>query len=134
MAEPKTRPTDASVEAFIDAVPGPRRRTEGFELLELFIEATGAKAVMWGPSIVGFGSMLHRNTTGEWAWPVVGFSPRKAALTVYGVHDGDGPHDPLLDSLGPHTLSKACLYITRLDRVDKGVLTELIRNAWGQVR
>jgi len=130
MAEPKTRPTGASVTAFLDAVEDPRRRAEGFELLELFTRATGTPGQMWGPSIVGFGSMVYRNTKGESAWPVVGFSPRKAALSLYGVHEAYGPPEPLLAELGPYTLGKGCLYLKRLARVDADVLERLVADAW----
>ncbi len=132
MAEPKTRPTGASVTAFLDAVESSRRRTEGFELLELFTRVTGAPAQMWGPSIVGFGSVVLRNTTGEAEWPIVGFSPRKAALTLYGLHDDLDPRETLLAELGPHTLSRACLYLKHLDLVDAAVPERLVARAWAR--
>ena len=84
MAEPKTERTEASVAAFLDAVADPRRREDALELCELMTEATGEAPAMWGTSIVGFGSYRYRYGTGrEGAWPAVGFSPRKQALTVY---------------------------------------------------
>lgn len=134
VAEPKTRPTGASVLAFLGAVEDQRRREEGFALLDLFGRVTGAPAAMWGPSIVGFGSMAHASSSGEAEWPVVGFSPRKAALSLYGIHGDSGPHEPLLHELGPHSLGKGCLYVKRLDRIDAAVLGRLIANAWSQAR
>ena len=95
---------------------------------------TGAPATMWGPSMVGFGSRPYTNTMGTNDWPIVGFSPRKQALTIYGVYDGYGPHDPLLDDLGPHTTGKGCLYVKRLGDVDEGVLEQMIRNAWERAK
>jgi hypothetical protein len=130
MAKIKTRPTGEDVTAFLDAVPDARRRAEGHEIRRVFERVTGRPAEMWGPSIVGFGSAPYTNTTGTHEWFVVGFSPRKAALTIYGVHDGYGPTDPLLDDLGPHTTGKGCLYIKRLADVDAGVLERLIAQAW----
>jgi hypothetical protein len=126
----KTRPTGDDVTAFLDAVPAERRRAEGHAVRALMERVTGAPATMWGPSMVGFGSQPYTNTTGTNEWFVVGFSPRKAALTIYGVHDGYAEPDPLLDELGPHTTGKGCLYVKRLDDVDAGVLERLVRNAW----
>ncbi len=130
MAEIKTRPTGEDVTAFLDSVPDERRRADGHELRRLFERATGAAAEMWGPSMVGFGTSQYTNTTGTHDWFAVGFSPRKAALTIYGVHDGYGEADPLLDDLGPHTTGKGCLYIKRLEDVDVSVLERLIAHAW----
>ncbi len=81
---------------------------------------------MWGPSMVGFGSQPYANTTGTHEWFVVGFSPRKAALTIYGIHDGYGSPDPLLATLGPHTTGKGCVYVKRLADVDTAVLERLV--------
>jgi hypothetical protein len=74
--------------------------------------------------------MAYTNTMGTNDWFVMGFSPRKSALTLYGVWEDYGPADPLFDSLGPHTVGKSCLYLKRLDAVDGGVLETLVRNAW----
>lgn len=125
-----TQPTDADVTAFLDAVPDERRRAEGHAMRELMERVTGEKAVMWGPSMVGFGSYHYRGKSSSGDWFVVGFAPRKAALTIYGVYDGYGPDDPLFDDLGPHDTGKGCLYLKRLDAVDGGVLEQLVRNAW----
>lgn len=130
MAAPKTKPTDADVTAFLDAVPDARRRAEGHAIRELMERVTGEKPVMWGPTMVGFGSMPYTNTTGTNDWFILGFSPRKAALTIYGVYDDYGPVDPLFDDLGPHTTGKSCLYLKRLDAVDAEVLERLVRQAW----
>lgn len=125
-----TQPTDADVTAFLDAVPDERRRADGHAMRALMERVTGEPAVMWGASIVGFGSMPYRTTKDAYDWMVVGFSPRKGALTLYGVHDDYGPADPLLAELGPHETGKGCLYLKRLDAVDGGVLERLIRAAW----
>lgn len=125
-----TRPHDGDVTAFIDSVADERRRSEGHAVRALMEGVTGAPAVMWGPSMVGFGSQPYTNTTGTQDWFVVGFSPRKAALTIYGVYDDYGPVEPLFEELGPHTTGKGCLYVKRLDAVDLDVLTLLVRQAW----
>jgi hypothetical protein len=130
VARIKTRPTGDDVTAFLDSVPSERRRAEGHAMRSLLEGITGEPAVMWGPSIVGFGCRPYTNTTGTNEWFVVGFSPRKSALTLYGVHDGYAAPDPLLDALGPHTTGKGCLYLKRLDEVDEQVLARLVRKAW----
>ena len=125
-----TQPTDAAVAAFLDAVPDERRRAEGRAVRELMERVTGAPAVMWGPSMVGFGARHYRYDSGrEGDTFVVGFSPRKAALTIYGVYDDYAP-DPLFTELGPHTTGKGCLYLKRLDAVDPAVLERLVAQAW----
>jgi Domain of unknown function (DU1801) len=131
MAAIKTRPTGDDVNAFLDSVPDQRRRAEGHALRSLFERVTGAPAVMWGPSMVGFGSRPYTNTTGTNDWFVVGFSPRKNALTIYGIHNGyASTPDPLLAELGPATTGKSCVYVKRLDQIDQRVLEQLLRNAW----
>ncbi len=130
MAEIKTRPTGKDVTAFLDSVADPRRRAEGHEIRQLCERVTGATAEMWGPSMVGFGAAPYTNTTGTHEWFVVGFSPRKTALTLYGIRDGYGPPDPLFAELGPHTTGKGCVYIKRLADVDSDVLERLIAQSW----
>jgi hypothetical protein len=130
MAKIKTSATGEDVTVFLESVSDERRRADGHALRSLMQRVTGAPATMWGPSIVGFGARPYTNTTGTNDWFVVGFSPRKTALTLYGIHDGYGPVDPLLDDLGPHSTGRGCLYIKRLGDVDESVLERLIRNAW----
>jgi hypothetical protein len=119
-SEPKTKPTDASVEAFLDAVEHPVRREDGKVVAKMLAEVSGEAPVMWGPSIVGYGSC--RMSTGD--WPVVGFSPRKANMVLY-VLTGVAEEQDLLDRLGPHKTGKACLYINKLSSVDQGILRKL---------
>lgn len=134
MAEQKTRPTDASVTAFIDRATPTRRRTDGHRLDGIMREVTGADPVLWGPSIVGYGSFhyvspANPRTRGE--WPRVGFSPRKAALSLYGLKDlPDGA--ALLPRLGTFTEGAGCVYVKTLDDVDEAVLRELIAIAWSR--
>jgi hypothetical protein len=131
MAEIKTRATGADVDAYLAGVDEPRR-SQAQTVRALMERVTGAPAAMWGPSMIGFGATTYRNSAGEHEWFVVGLSPRKAALTVYGVYDDYGPRDPLFDELGPHTTGKGCLYLKRLDGVDLAVLERLVRQAWGR--
>lgn len=123
----KTAATPVSVDDFIAGVADPRRREEGRALKALFERVTGWPAVMWGPSIVGFGRYRYRYDSGrEGEMCRTGFSPRKAATVVYLIDGFDG-HAELLARLGPHTTGRSCLYLKRLDAVDNGVLEAMIR-------
>jgi len=126
----KTKASDRDPREFLAKVPDPRRRADAEAVLEVMERVTGEPPVMWGDSMIGFGRMTYRNTTGENDWFVLGLSPRKAALTIYGVHDDNAP-DERLSRLGKHTVGKGCLYVKRLADVDAGVLEELVRDAWG---
>ena len=120
-SEPKTKPTDASVADFLEAVEHPGRREDGKIIAALMAEASGETAVMWGPTIVGYGT--YKGATGD--WPRIGFSPRKANLVLYPMSDMDGYAD-LLAKLGKHKTSVACLYLNRLADVDMTVLRQMI--------
>ncbi len=133
MAAPKTRPTDQDVTAFLDSIESPRRREEGHLLRSLMERITGQPAVMWGPTMVGFGSSPYTNSTGTHEWFDVGFSPRKQALTIYGIHNGYEPERPLLAELGPHTTGVSCVYVKRLDALDLTVLERLVDEAWREI-
>lgn len=127
----KTLPTDQPVDEFLATAEPARRRDEGARLVKIFEEASGHPAVMWGPSIVGFGEYeLVSPSTGKvtGTWPIVGFSPRKAALTLYGIKETPQMQE-LLAQLGKYTESKACVYVKRLDEVDETVLRKLIELA-----
>ncbi|MET4541534.1 hypothetical protein ABIE37_003332 [Arthrobacter bambusae] len=133
MAENKTQPTDVSVEEFLAAVEHPTRRADGFELLEMMRDITGQEAVMWGPSIVGFGSYHYKYETGrEGDSAAVGFSPRKGNLALYGPTYGPDA-DRLLPELGKHKTGAACLYVNKLDDVDRDVLAQMIRTGYQHV-
>lgn len=129
MAEIKTKPTETSVDAFLDAVPDPQRRADGKAVRAMMERITGEPARMWGPSIVGFGSYHYKYDSGhEGEMCRLGFSPRKAELVLY-VLTQSGSQDALLARLGKHRTGKSCLYIRRLDDVDEQVLEELTVNA-----
>ncbi len=129
MAENKTRPTGASVEAFLNAVPNERRRTDSFEVLEMMREVSGEEPQMWGDSIVGFGEYHYKYASGrEGDMPRIGFSPRKQSLTLYLSFDYAG-FEELMARLGKAKTSKACLYINKLEDVDREVLREMVRRS-----
>jgi hypothetical protein len=127
MAQLKTRPTRASVSAFLAAIPDPGRRADCRKVAAILRRATGARPRMWGPSIVGFGTHHYRYASGrEGDWFIIGFAPRKDALTLY-LMGGYQRHGPLLRKLGRHQRGRGCLYIKRLADVDLAVLTRLVQ-------
>lgn len=126
-------PTPADVGEFIASVQPPARQVEANTLLALMFAATGQPPVMWGPSIIGFGSYHYRYDSGrEGDAAAAGFSPRKAQSTIY-LADGFDAHKDLLARLGPHTLGKSCLYLKKLDQVDLKVLQELVSRSYRTV-
>jgi hypothetical protein len=134
MGEPKTVPTDANVHEFLDAAASARRREEGLRLAEIFGEVTGTDPVMWGPTMVGYGSFryisrVNPRTRGNWF--KTGFSPRKAQLTFYGLNDLPEA-TALLPKLGTYTEGVSCVYAKKLDDIDLEVLRQLIAIAWSR--
>jgi hypothetical protein len=129
MAENKTRPTELSVAACIDAVTDQAKRADAKALVKVMQKATGEKPKMWGPSIIGFGSQHYTYESGrEGDMPLAGFSPRKAATVLYGVTGFDDA-EALLAKLGKHSTGKGCLYIKKLADVDPKVLEKLVVKA-----
>ena len=127
MAENKTQPTQQSVQAFLEAVPHPVRRADGLRMAELMARVSGFPPVLWGPSIVGFGSVHYKYESGrEGDICLMGFSPRKANLVLY-LKPGLPKLAGILERLGRHTTGKGCIYLTNLADVDPQVLEELLR-------
>ena len=133
MAEIKTKQTEVSPTAFIDKVENEQRRKDGHELALLMKKVTGKPAKMWGPSIVGFDQYHYKYASGhEGDMPITGFSPRKQSLVLYL---GPGLEDKkLMSKLGKHKVGKGCLYINKLDDVDRGVLLELVTKSVEKMR
>lgn len=126
MYEQKTKETDASVIEFIENVENPIKREDAYKLLDIFTKTTGFEAKMWGPSIIGFGSYHYVYKTGhEGDAPFVGFSPRKAKISLYFA-TGDTEREVLLEQFGKHTSGKACVYINKVADIDIDVLGKLI--------
>ncbi|MES2436785.1 MAG: DUF1801 domain-containing protein [Patescibacteria group bacterium] len=130
MAELKTKATKESVEKFLKSIEPDQKQKDAFVLLEMFEKVTGEKAVMWGPSIVGFGMYHYKSerSTQEGDWPLVGFSPRKQNLTLYIINGNQ--NNPDLKKLGKHKTSAGCLYINKLEDVDEKVLLSLIKKSF----
>lgn len=127
MYELKTKETDHSVIEFIENfTESPKKREDAYQLLAIFTETTGLPAKMWGPSIIGFGTYHYVYKTGhEGDAPLVGFSPRKAKISLYFAM-GDIKRDELLEDFGKHTAGKACVYINKVADIDVEVLKSLI--------
>lgn len=124
---PAMSPTDSDVETFLAGVTNVDRQADAREMCELMSDITGEPAVMWGRSIIGFGSYHYRYDSGrEGDAPLAAFSPRAQQLVVYLVSDFEERHSSLIDQLGPHTSGQGCLYIKRLDDVDQAVLRQLV--------
>lgn len=122
----KTKSVPLDRETWLPSVDA-NRRDEAERLLAIFGEVTGWEPRLWGPSMVGFGRYLYRYDSGHRGEGLAtGFSPRKAELSIY-LMAGSDPLGPVMARLGPHRMTKACLYLKRLDAVDEGVLREVIR-------
>lgn len=125
-AELKTKANEASVEEFINSVTDEQKRKDCFEILEMMKQVTDEEPKMWGTSIVGFGSYHYVGKSGrEGDWMITGFSPRKQNLTLY-LMGGFDTEKELLEKLGKYKTGVGCLYIKKLDDVDKKVLKELV--------
>lgn len=134
MAEPKTKATTLSVTDFLNKTEPEEKKKDAFVLLSMFEKITGEKAVMWGTSIVGFGTYHYKSarSSQEGDWMLVGFSPRKQNLTLYVLHGNQ--NSPLLEKLGKHKTSSGgmggCLYINKLSDVNLNVLETLIQTSY----
>jgi hypothetical protein len=128
VAELKTKQTEANVEAFLNGVADAQQRADAFTLLEMMKDVTGKPPKMWGPTMVGFGEFHYVYDSGhEGDTFLAGFSPRKAALTLYFMAGMDERFAALLKKLGKVKMGKGCLYIKKLADVDLDVLREMIR-------
>lgn len=124
----KTTQTQASVEDFINEFAAtPQKKQDGFALLEFMKAHTGYEPKMWGPSIIGFGVYHYKSDKSkqEGDWPLVGFSPRKAAISLY-VYSAAPGQEELLKALGKFTMGKGCIYVKKLADINTDVLKELI--------
>jgi hypothetical protein len=130
----KTQPTDASVTDFLDSVAHEKRRQDSLVVLDMMRRITKLEPVMWGASIVGFGSYHYKYDSGrEGDWFITGFSPRKQALTVY-IMPGFSRYEDPMSRLGKYRTGSSCLYINRLKDIDLVVLEELISHAFDHMQ
>ena len=134
MAEQKTKPSDASVEAFINSVEDEVKRKDSFTILDVMKQATQMEPKLWGGSMIGFGSYHYKYASGhEGDSFLVGFSPRKGNLALYGLNNFDGAEE-LRQKLGKHKMGKGCLYINRLSDVDLSTLREMVNKSLENAR
>ncbi|WP_194973251.1 DUF1801 domain-containing protein [Aquiflexum lacus] len=128
MTENKTKETEKSVEDFINAVEDQKKRQDSFELLKLFQEVSGFEPKMWGDSIIGFGSYHYKYASGrEGDFLLIGFSPRKNAISLYLSCDIEGQHASILSKLGKFKNGKSCLYVNKLEDINIEVLIDLVK-------
>lgn len=128
MAEIKTKQHDGDVYEFIDSFANTeQKKKDSHELVKLMEEVSGYPAKMWGPSIIGFGSYHYKSerSTQEGDWPLIGFSPRKTAISLY-TYSGDPEHDYLLEDLGKYKMGKACIYVKKLEDINQDVLVKMM--------
>jgi hypothetical protein len=129
MAELKTTQSDANVSEFIKSFANTEQKVnDSFELIRLMKDITGCEPKMWGPSIIGFGSYHYKSERSrqEGDWPLIGFSPRKAAISLY-VFTGAKEHEHLLVGLGKYKMGKACIYIRKLSDINLEALKKLMK-------
>lgn len=130
MTEIKTKQTNANVEDFINTFANTeQKRKDGFELLKIMQDFTGYEPKMWGPSIIGFGQYHYKSEKSrqEGDWPLVGFSPRKAAISLY-VYSGCSGQDELLKELGKFKMGKGCIYVKKLTDINQETLKKLMKS------
>ncbi len=131
MAENKTQKTKISVEEFINAVDHEGKRKDALEILAMMKQITGEEPRMWGPSIIGFGDLHYKYASGrEGDWFKVGFSPRKAKISLYVSGCDVAMHEQMLSRFGKHKAGKGCLYVNKLADIDKDVLKEMIKKCY----
>jgi hypothetical protein len=125
-ANNKTQKTEASVDDFLNSIADEEKRVDSLAIVELMQKVSKEKPKMWGPAIVGFGTRQLKYDSGrEMEWMKIGFSPRKANLTLY-IGAGEGKYEELKAKLGKYTTGKGCLYVKRLADIDLKVLKELV--------
>jgi hypothetical protein len=130
MAKNKTTETESSVANFINTLTDEVKKDDCFKLIAMMESETGLPAKMWGPAIVGFGSYHYKYESGrEGDAPMVAFSPRKAAITLYlsSVFEN---RDEFLQKLGKYKAEGGCVYIKKLADVDAGILKVMIKGAF----
>lgn len=128
MAELKTKQTNQDVIEFINSFADTeQKRQDSFELLKLMQDFTGFEPKMWGASMIGFGSYHYKSERSkqEGDWPLVGFSPRKAAISLY-VFTGLPEHEHLLKDLGKFKMGKACIYVKKLSDINQDALKRIM--------
>jgi hypothetical protein len=127
MAELKTKQTDENVAKFLNTVADEMKRKDSVEIIKMMQQVTGMPPKMWGTSIIGFGSYHYKYESGhEGDMCIIGFSPRKQNIAIYGM-GGEERNKDLLQALGKHKTSKGCLYINKLSDVNTDILKNIFK-------
>lgn len=130
MAELKTKLTNDSVEAFLNKIDNDQKRKDCFEIVSMMSEVTKAPAKMWGSAIIGFGDQVLKYESGrELDWFVMGFSPRKANIAIYGLGNTINNYPELTENLGKYKTGKGCLYVNTLKDVNIPTLKALMKKS-----
>lgn len=126
MAKNKTTYTTENVNQFLNLLGNNQKHADSLRLIELMQQVSNEKPTMWGPSIIGFGTYRYRYASGHSGEaPILGFSPRKAAISLY-VYSGSADQDVMLNDLGKFTMGKACIYIKKLSDINENELVSLM--------
>jgi hypothetical protein len=129
MADLKTKENDASVQDYLNAIDDPQRKDDCLSIHEIMQRITGHEGSMWGNSMIGYGSYHYKYESGrEGDWFLAGFANRKKSISIY-IMSGFSQYDDLLDNLGKHKTGKFCLYINKLDDIDKEILEKMIETS-----
>lgn len=141
MGEIKTKQTDADVHEFINTFAHTeQKKKDSFEILKLMQDVSGFEPKMWGPSIIGFGKYHYKSerSSQEGDWPLIGFSPRKSAISLY-VYSGCAGQDDMLKELGKFKMGASCIYVNKLSDINIEVLKKLmtttidhLQRRWGK--
>lgn len=130
MADNKTQETNETVSTFVEGIEDEKKRQDAHQLIQLFSEATGYEPKMWGTNIIGFGRYHYKYASGhEGDAAPIGFSPRKAQISIYLSQPEDEKRAEKLSRLGKHKMGKGCLYIKKVSDVDSAVLKELVQDS-----
>lgn len=128
MSTVKTHQTEQNVFEFIETFANSeQKKKDSLELIKIMQEFTGYEPKMWGPSIIGFGVYHYKSEKSrqEGDWPLIGFSPRKAAISLY-IYSGLEEHAHLLEKLGKFTMGKACIYVKKLSDIDCDAMKQIM--------
>jgi hypothetical protein len=128
MAKNKTIETTNSISGFINSVENEQQRNDSIRLIEMMQDISGCEPRLWGASIIGFGSYHYKYASGhEGDAPLIGFSPRKSATSLY-VYSNPEASEHLLQKLGKYKMGKACIYIKKISDIDEQILKQIARN------
>lgn len=134
MAKNKTDFTTSDVQSFIETVENVQKKEDSYTLIQLMEKISGEKATMYGPSIIGFGKYEYVYESGHsGVAPVLGFSPRKSAISLYVYYSEQPEEDELLKKLGKFTMGKSCIYVKKLSDIDENILIELMKKTINRI-